>query len=95
MPKYIAEKLDLEVVDKRKFEIASGEVVEYPVSEAYIGVEDRGVTSLVVIGSNETSPLLGRPPPSGGFLGVTALELLGYQVDPVTKKLKLLELMLL
>lgn len=85
VPKYIAEKLDLEVVDKRKFKIVSDEVVEYSVSEAYIGVEDRGVTSLVVIGSNETSPLL----------GVTALELLGYQVDPVTKKLKPLELMLL
>ncbi len=72
-------------MDKRKFKKASGEVVEYPVSEAYIVIEDKGVTSLVVIGPNELPPLL----------GVTTLELLGLQVDPVTGKLKPLELMLL
>jgi len=55
------------------------------VSEAYIVVEGRGVTSLVVIGSEKTPPLL----------GVTTLELLGFQVDPVTGKLKSLELMIL
>ena len=85
IPEYIAERLDLKVVDKRKFRIASGEVVEYPVSEAYIIIEDKGVTSLVVIGSEKTPPLL----------GVTTLELLGFQVDPITGRLKPLELLLL
>jgi len=85
IPEYIVERLDLKVVDKRKFRIASGEVVEYPVSEAYIIVEDKGVTSLVVIGSEKTPPLL----------GVTTLELLGFQVDPITGRLKPLELLLL
>ncbi len=85
IPRRIAEKLDLRVTDKRKFKIATGEVVEYPVSEAYIVVEGRGATSLVVIGSEKTPPLL----------GVTTLELLGFQVDPVTGKLKPLELMIL
>jgi clan AA aspartic protease len=85
IPEYIAERLDLKVVDKRKFRIASGEVVEYPVSEAYIIIEDKGVTSLVAIGSEKTSPLL----------GVTTLELLGFQVDPMTGRLKPLELLLL
>ena len=79
------ERLDLKIIDKRRFKIASGEVVEYPVSEAYIIVEGKGVTSLVVIGSEKTPPLL----------GVTTLELLGFQVDPVTGKLKPLELMIL
>jgi len=41
IPKFMAEKLDLKVTDKRKFRIASGEVVEYPVSEAFIRVEGR------------------------------------------------------
>ena len=85
IPKFMVEKLDLKVADKRKFRIASGEVVEYPVSEAFIRVEGRGVTSLVVISSDKTIPLL----------GVTTLELLGFQVDPVTGKLKPLELMIL
>jgi len=85
IPQSIAEKLRLKVTDKRKFKIASGEVVEYPISEAYIKLEDKGVTSLVAIGSEKT-PIL---------LGVTTLELLGLQVDPVTGKLTPLELMML
>ena len=35
VPRHVAEKLDLEVVDKRKFKIASGEVVEYPVRQRH------------------------------------------------------------
>lgn len=54
IPPNIAKKLRLEVTDKRRFKIASGEVVEYPVSEAYVKVEGRGVTSLVAIGSEKT-----------------------------------------
>ena len=84
-PPNIAEKLRLEVTDKRRLKIASGEFVEYPASEAYIKVESRGVTSLVAIGSEKTSTLL----------GVTTLELLGLQVDLVTGKLTPLELMIL
>ncbi len=85
IPKDIAEKLNLEEVGRRRFKIASGEVVEYPVAEAYIIIEGIGVTSLVVIGNENTPPLL----------GVTTLELLGLQVDPITGKLKPLELMIL
>ena len=85
IPKYIAEELNLKVIDKRKFRIANGEIVEYPVSEAYIVIENRGVTSLVVLGPEKTPPLL----------GTTTLELLGVQVDPITGKLKPLELMIL
>jgi len=85
VPKSIAEKLGLEIVGKRRFRIASGEIVEYPVSEAYIIVENIGVTSLIVLGSEKTPPLL----------GTTTLELMGLQVDPVTGKLKPLELMIL
>lgn len=85
IPKTIAENLGLETVGKRGFRVASGDVVEYPVTEAYIIIEDRGVTSLVVIGPENTIPLL----------GATTLELLGYQVDPVTGRLKPLELMIL
>jgi len=84
IPQSMAEKLELKVTDKRKFKIASGEIVEYPVSEAYITVEGRRVTSLVALGSEKT-PIL---------LGLTTLELLGLQVDPVTGKLIPLELIM-
>jgi len=85
IPRTIAEKLGLEIEGKRRFRVASGDIIEYPVAEAYIVIEDRGATSLVVIGPDEAVPLL----------GVTTLELLGYQVDPVTGRLKPLELMML
>jgi len=85
IPKSIADKLQLEETDKRRFKTASGEIVEYPVSEAYITIEGKSVTSLVAIATEKT-PIL---------LGVTTLELLGLQVDPVNGKLTPLELMIL
>jgi len=85
IPRSIAERLGLEITDKRRFRVTSGDVVEYPVAETYISVEERVATSLVVVGPENVTPLL----------GVTTLELLGYQVDPVTGKLKPAELMLL
>jgi len=85
IPKSVAEGLRLKETGRRKFKIANGDVVEYPVSEAYIVVNGEGVTSVVAI-ADEKTPLL---------LGVTTLELLGLRVDPVTGKLTPLELMIL
>ena len=85
IPRDIAKELRLEEVDRRRFKIASGEVVEYPVSEAYIIIQGKGVTSLVAIATEKT-PIL---------LGVTTLELLGLQVDTVSGQLIPLELMIL
>jgi predicted aspartyl protease len=73
------------ITEKRKFKIASRDIVEYPVSEAYLEVEGKGVTSLVAL----------APEKAPTFLGVTTLELLGLQVDPITGKLTPLELMIL
>ena len=85
IPKSVAEGLRLKETGRRKFKIANGDVVEYPVSEAYIIVDGEGVTSVVAI-ADEKTPLL---------LGVTTLELMGLRVDPVTGKLTPLELMIL
>ncbi|MDI6805840.1 MAG: retroviral-like aspartic protease family protein [Candidatus Bathyarchaeia archaeon] len=85
IPKSVAERLRLKETGRRRFKIANGDIVEYPVSEAYIIINGEGVTSLVAI-ADEKTPLL---------LGVTTLELLGLRVDPVTGKLTPLELMIL
>ena len=85
IPKSVAEGLKLKETSRRKFKIANGDIVEYPVSEAYIIVNGEGVTSVVAI-ADEKTPVL---------LGVTTLELLGLKVDPVTGKLTPLELMIL
>ncbi len=42
IPRWVANKLGLEEASKRRFRMASGEIVEYPVSEAYIMIENRG-----------------------------------------------------
>jgi predicted aspartyl protease len=81
----VAGKIKLKEVGKRKFKTGSG-VVELPVVEAYLIIESEGVTSLVAISSDDEMPIL---------LGVTTLELLGLQVDPVMGKLKPLELLIL
>jgi aspartyl protease family protein len=85
IPKSVAERLRLKESGKRMFKTASGDVVEFPISEAYITLNGEGVTSLVAIAVEKTPVLL----------GVTTLELLGLQVDPVTGKLTPLELMIL
>jgi predicted aspartyl protease len=85
LPKGLLKQLDIEPTGKRTFLVASGERREYSVGEAYIEIEGIGVTSLVLYGSENVPPLL----------GVTTLELLGFQVDPITGKLKPAELYLL
>lgn len=84
LPKSVAERLKLKESGKRKFKTGSG-VVELPVAEAFLTIDGEGVTSLVAIGS-EDMPVL---------LGVTTLELLGLQVDPVNGKLKPLDLLIM
>lgn len=78
-------KLNIEKTGVRRFKVASGEIREYPVGEAYIEIEGLGATSLVVFEPEEATFLL----------GVTSLELLGPQVDPLAGRLKPLELLLL
>jgi len=85
IPKSVAERLGLKELSKRKFKTADGSVVEFPVSEAYITIGGEGITSLVAI-ADERTPIL---------LGITTLELLELQVDPLTGKLVPLELMIL
>ncbi|MFB3888138.1 MAG: retroviral-like aspartic protease family protein [Candidatus Bathyarchaeia archaeon] len=83
--KPVAERIALKEMSRRKFKTGSG-VVEMPIAEAYLTLDREGVTTLVAVSSDEEMPIL---------LGVTTLELLGLQVDPVTGKLKPLELLIL
>ena len=83
--KKVAEGIELKELSKRKFRTGSG-IVELPVAEAYLTLGGEGVTTLVTISHDDEMPLL---------LGVTTLELLGLQVDPVNGKLKPLELLIL
>ena len=83
--KKIAKSIELKESGKRRFRTGSG-IVELPVAEAYLTLEGEGITTLVAITHDDGTPSL---------LGVTTLELLGLQVDPVNGKLKPLELLIL
>lgn len=85
VPGNLLRKIGIMESSFRKFKLADGRVEEYPVGEAYIEIEGNGVTSLIVFLPEDATPVL----------GVTTLELLGLQVDPLTGKLKPLELYLL
>ena len=85
LPEDILNKLEIKPMGKRSFKVASRELKEYKVGEVFIEVQGIGATSLVVFLPKNSMPLL----------GVTTLELLGLQLDPVTGKLKPLELLLI
>jgi len=85
IPKDILKDLGVVARGKRRFKTASGELKELPVGEAYIEIAGEGVTSIVAFFPRGATPLL----------GVTTLELLGLQIDPITEELRPMELLLL
>ncbi len=85
VPAPVLERLGIKPHSQRPFKLASGEVSRFPVGDARVRIEGLETPTLVVFGAKGSLPLL----------GVTALELLGLEVDPVGGKLKPMELMLL
>ena len=67
IPESTLKKLEIERTGLRRFRVASGEIREYSVGEAFIEIEGLGATSIVVFGPEEATALL----------GVTSLEPLG------------------
>jgi aspartyl protease family protein len=79
------EELQIEPRGKRKFKTADGRLVEREVGAAEIEINGQSTYSTIIFGENTDVEVL----------GVTTLEELGLQVDPVTGELKPLELLLL
>jgi len=79
------EKLQIKPRDKRKFKTADGRLVEREFGAAEIEINGQSTYSTIIFGENSDAEVL----------GVTTLEELGLQVDPVTGELKPLELLLL
>jgi len=85
IPGDLLNKIGVSKSGSRRFRLANGQVEEYDVGEARVEIGEVAATSLVVFGPGKSTP----------FLGVTTLELLGLEVDPVSGQLKPLELYLL
>ncbi|RLI75778.1 Retroviral aspartyl protease [Archaeoglobales archaeon] len=79
------EELEIEPIGKRKFKLANGDVIERDVGLCRIDIMDLFTHSIVVFGEENDAEVL----------GVTTLEELGLQVDPVSGELKPMELLLL
>jgi aspartyl protease family protein len=85
IPQTVSKKIGLKEMSRRKFRTGSGGV-ELPMSYALLTFEGETVPITVVITPEEETPML---------LGVTTLEQLGLQVDPVNGKLIPIEMLLL
>jgi predicted aspartyl protease len=85
IPRSILEELGLKPIAKRKLRVFSGRIIERDIGGAIIEYEGKRAVVPVVFGTQEDTPVL----------GVTTLEALGYQLDPVTKKLKPVELLMI
>jgi len=83
--KKVLEELDIRKRGKRKFKLANGRVVEREVGIIEIEVKKTVAYTTVFFGEESDTQVL----------GVTALEELGMQVDPITGELKPMELLLL
>jgi len=77
--------LNIKPTGKRRFKTAYGRIIEREVGLAEVEIQGQSTHSIIVFGETKDTQVL----------GVTTLEELGLQVDPVTGKLKPLELLLL
>ncbi|MFB3888053.1 MAG: retroviral-like aspartic protease family protein [Candidatus Bathyarchaeia archaeon] len=77
--------LSVEPRDKRQFKTADGRVIEREVGGVEVEIKGHSAYSIVIFGEASDAEVL----------GVTTLEELGLQVDPVSGELKPLELLLL
>ena len=73
----LLERLGVEPVDPRSFQLANERIVDYDVGEVRLRLEGSELTVLVVFAPTGTSALL----------GATALEVFGLGVDPINQRL--------
>ncbi|MBS7638749.1 aspartyl protease family protein [Candidatus Bathyarchaeota archaeon] len=85
IPRGVLERLGLKPLSRRRLRVYGGTVVERDVGVAVFEYEDSRAGAPVIFGEPEDTPLL----------GATSLEALGYQVDPITKRLKPTELLMI
>lgn len=85
IPSEVLERIKIERRSARKLKLADGRVIERHLGIAEIEVKGEMAHSNVIFGEDQDASVL----------GVTALEELGLQVDPLTGELRAMELLLL
>jgi len=84
LPEEVWRALALKGERVAEFSLADGTLIQRPVSECRVQVEGRAATSPVVLGGPDDAPLL----------GAVTLETLGLMVNPLTRELLPMRLML-
>lgn len=85
IPHALLKEIGLEPLSRRRLRVFGGAIIERDIGVAVIQYEEARAGVPVIFGEKEDTPVL----------GATALESLGYQLDPVTKKLKPVELLMI
>ena len=70
-------QLGVTVEGRRRFELADNSLVEYPVGQVRMQLEGQELVVLAVFAPDDADPLL----------GVTALEIFGLGIDPISQRL--------
>ncbi len=84
VPSGVLRKLRVDRLEREEFTLADGTRRAYSVGEAFFQLGTRGGTSKVVFGPRDATPLL----------GAFTLESLGLMVNPVTRELSPMRLIL-
>ncbi len=77
-------EIGVEPTGKRRFKTIEGRIIEREISEAVIEFMGEKATCIVVFGMEDDAEVL----------GLTALENLGLEIDPVTRELRKVEAVL-
>jgi clan AA aspartic protease len=85
IPRPILKKLGIKPIARQKLRVYDGGIVERDVGGAVVEYGKRQAIVPIVFGELEDMPVL----------GATTLESLGYQLDPVSKRLKPTELLMI
>jgi len=85
IPREVLEELGLSPIDRERLRVYGGGIVERDVGWALVEYGGKRRVVPVIFGERGDAPVL----------GATSLEALGYQVDPVTKKLRPVELLMI
>ncbi len=85
VPRSILTELGVKPVGSRKLRVFGGETIEREIGVILVSYDGAAAGITVIFADEKDTPVL----------GATALEALGYRVDPVTKKLKPTELLMI
>lgn len=85
IPRKLLEELELKPITRRKLRIFGGQIVERDIGGVSVKYKEASAVVPVIFSEEADTPVL----------GTTALEALGYQVDPITRQLKPVELLMI